>query len=118
MCLRECESVLVDIVAVCALDLRDLMHATCDQTDDIDPENILHAAARDGAAGLLRQRIEPVNLCRCRRPRINRLLTGGDNIDATCHALLYMIIDVVDEAEQRHDRYIFIALIEHLIGVV
>ena len=59
--LGQRKAVFIDVVAVSALDLGDPVAAARDEADQIDPENILHAAAGDGAACLFGQRVEAVD---------------------------------------------------------
>ncbi len=116
--LGQRQAVLVHVVAVRALDLGQLVHAACDEAHDVDPEDVLHAAAGDGAARLLGQRVQLVDLGRGGRPGIDGLLAGGDDVDAARNALFNVGVDVVDEAEQRHDGDVRVALVEHLVRVV
>ena len=112
------QAVLIHVVAVRALDLGDLVAAAGNQRHHVDPENILHAAAGDGAAGLLGQRIQTVDLLGGGRPGIDGFFAGGDHVDAAGYALFHMLIDIADEAEQCHDGHIRAALIQHLVRIV
>ena len=112
--LRQRDAVLVHIVAVGALDLRDVVAAGRHKTDHIDPENILHAAAGDGAAVRLGQRVQLVDHGRGRRPGVDGLLAGRDDVDAAGHALLDRFVDVTDEAAGRDDGDVGVALVEDL----
>ena len=116
VCKRQ--AVFVYVVAVSAFDLRDLMAAAGDQRNHIDPENVLHAAAGDGAGILFGKSIQTVDLCSGRRPGINGLFAGRNYVNAAGYALFHVVINIADEAEQGNDRHIRIALIEDLIGVV
>ena len=114
----ERQAVLVDVVAVGALDLLDLVDAAGDNAHHVDPVDVLHAAAGDGAAGLLGQRVEAVDLRRGGGPGVDGLLAGGDHVDAARDALLHVVVDVADEAEEGHDGDVGVALVEDLVGVV
>ena len=112
------KAVFIDVIAVSTLDLGDPVTAARDERDHVDPENILHAAAGDGAARLFGERVEPVDLRGGGRPRIDGLFAGGDDVDAAAHALFHVIINIADEAEQGDDGDIRVALVEHLVRVV
>ena len=116
--LRQRDAVLVHIVAVGALDLRDAVAAGSHKTDHIDPENVLHPAAGDGAAVRLGQRVQLVDHGRGRRPGVDGLLAGRDHVDAAGHALLNRFVDVSDKAAGRDDGDVGVALVEDLFGVV
>ena len=118
MRLRQRDAVLVHIVAVSSLDLCDVMAAGGHEADHIDPENILHTAAGDGASVRLGQRVQLVDHGRGRRPGIDGLLTGRDDVDAAGYALLDRFIDVTDEAAGRDDGDVGVALVEDLFGIV
>ena len=111
-------TVLIDIVAVGALDLRDARAARCRHGDHVDPEDVLHARAGNRAVVLLRDLVETVHLRGSRRPRINGLLAGRNDVDAAAHALFDHRIDILHKAEQCDDRDIRIARIKHCIRVV
>ena len=116
--LGERDTVLIDVVAVCALDLRDVMAARRNETDHVDPEDVLHAAAGDGAAVFLRQSVEPVDHGRGGRPGVDGLFAGRDDVDAAGHALLNGLVNVADEAARRDDGDVGVALVEDLLRVV
>ena len=116
--LGQRKAVFIDVVAVSALDLGDPVAAARDEADQIDPENILHAAAGDGAAGLFGQRVEAVDRGGGGRPRIDGLLTGGDDVDPALYAFLHVFADVADEAEQRDDGNVRVTFVEHPVRVV
>ena len=88
------------------------------ETDHIDPENILHAAAGNGAAVRLGQRIQLVDHGRGRRPGIDGFLAGRDDVDTAGHALLDCFVDITDEAAGRDDGDVGVALVEDLFGIV
>ena len=111
------QAVFIHVVAVRALDLFDLVAAAGNHADHVDPEDILHAGAGDGASGFLGQRVQLVDLGCGGGPGIDGLLAGGDHVDAARHALFHMRIDVANEAEQGHNRHIRVALIQHLVCV-
>ena len=112
------QAVLIHVVAVRALDLGDLVAAAGNQRHHVDPENILHAAAGDGAAVRLGQRVQLVDHGRRRRPGIDGLLAGRNDVDAAGHALLDRFVDVSDKAAGRDDGDVGVALVEDLLGVV
>ena len=118
MRLGQRKAVFIDVVAVSALDLGDPVAAARDEADQIDPENILHAAAGDGAAGLFGQRVEAVDRGGGGRPRIDGLLAGGDDVDPALYAFLHVVADVADEAEQRDDGDVRVTFVEHPVRVV
>ena len=118
VCLCQRNAVFVHIVAVSALDLRDVVTACGHKTDHIDPENVLHPAAGDGAAVRLGQRVQLVDHGRRRRPGIDGLLAGRDHVDAAGHALLDCFVDIADEAAGRDDGDVGVALVEDLLGIV
>ena len=116
--LRQRDAVLVHIVAVSALDLRDVVAAGGHEPDHVDPENILHAAAGDGAAVRLGQRVQLVDHGRRRRPGIDGLLAGRNDVDAAGHALLDRFIDIADEAAGRDNGDVGVALVKDFFGIV
>ena len=116
--LGQRKAVFIDVVAVSALDLGDPVAAACDEADQIDPENILHAAAGDGAACLFGQRVEAIDCGGGGRPRIDGLLAGGDDVDPALYAFLHVVADVADEAEQRDDGNVRVTFVEHPVRVV
>ena len=121
--LGQRKAVFIDVVAVSALDLGDPVAAARDEADQIDPENILHAAAGDGAACLLGQRVEAVDrggggLRRGGVPWIDGLFAGGDDVDPAPYAFLHVVADVADEAEQRDDGNVRVTFVEHPVRVV
>ena len=116
--LRQRHAVFVHVVAVGALDLRDLVTATGHHGDHVDPEDVLHPGAGDGAGVLLGEGIQTVDLRRGGVPWIDGLFAGGDHVDAAGHALFHVVVDVLDEAEERDDGHVRVALIQHLICVV
>ena len=116
--LGERDAVLVHVVAVSALDLRDVVAARRNETDHVDPEDILHAAAGDGAAVFLRKSVELVDHGRGGRPGVNGLFAGRDDVDAAGNALLDGFINVADEAAGRDDGDVGVALVEDLLRVI
>ena len=118
MRLGERKAIIFHVVTVGALDLLDLMTAGRRKGDHIDPEDILHPAAHDRTAVLFCEGIELIGE-RCRRgPGIDSLFARRDDVDAADDTLLNAVIDIRDKAEQRDDRDVGIALVEHLIGIV
>ena len=71
------KSIVLHIVAVSALDLSDLVAAAGYHGNHIDPEDVLHAGAGDGAAVCLCKGIETVDLSCRGGPGIDCLLTGS-----------------------------------------
>ncbi len=118
MSLCKSETIFINIVAVSALNLRHLVAAADDHRNRVNPENILHARAGDRTAILLSQCIETIDLSSARRPRINCFLAGRYDADATAYALLNMVINIMNEAEQCYNCDIRITLIKHLIRIV
>jgi len=112
------QAVLIHVVAVRALDLGDLVAAAGNQRHHVDPENILHAAAGDGAAVFLRKSVELVDHGRGGRPGVNGLFAGRDDIDAAGNALLDGFVNVADEAAGRDDGDVGVALVEDLLRVI
>ena len=53
-----------------------------DERDHVDPEDILHAAARDGAVIRFSDSVQTVDLNRRGRPRINRFFACRDDIES------------------------------------
>ena len=114
----ESQAVFIDVVAVCALYLGNFVTAAGNKCYHVYPENILHAAAGDCAAGLLGDCIEAVDLC-CRGcPGVDGFLTGGDDVYSARHAFFHMLVNVADKAKQRHYGDIGVALVKHLVRIV
>ena len=67
---------------------------------------------------LLGQRVQTVDLRGGGRPGIDGFFAGGDHVDAAGYALFHMLIDIADEAEQRHDGNVGAALVQHLVRIV
>ena len=118
MSLCQGNAVLLYVVAVGALDLGDVVTACRHDADHIDPEDVLHPAAGDGAAVFLGQLVQLVDHGCGGRPGIDGLLTGGDDIDAAGHALLDGLVNVADEAAGGDDGHISIALVQDLLRIV
>ena len=51
-------------------------------------------------------------------PGVDGLLAGGDHVDAAGHALLHVVVDVIDETEEGDHGHIRVALVEDLVCVV
>ena len=116
VCQRQ--PVLVNVIAVCALDLGYSVAAAGHKRHHVYPEDILHAASGNGAAVFLCQCVKTVYLRSGGGPRINCLLAGGYNINPARNAFFHMFIDIVYEAEQRNNGRIRIAFAENLVGIV
>lgn len=112
------EPVVLYVITVSALDLFDVRTAACDHGNHVDPEDILHAAARHRAVMFFGERIDFVCKRRRRRPRINGFLARGDHIDPAQHAFFDRFIDISHKAEQRDDGNVCIALVKHLVRVI
>ena len=116
--LSESQTVLVHVVTVSALYLGDLMASAGYQAYNVDPENILHTAAGDGAVVFLCDGIQLVDHGSGSGPGINGLFAGGNDIDTTGDALLNRLIKIADKAAGCYDRNIGIALVKNLVRVV
>ena len=111
------KTVVLDIVAVGALDLLDGGAAARDHRHHVDPEDILHTAARHRAVVLFCKRVQLVGERSGRRPGIDRLFAGRDDVHAAQHAFFHRLINIGDKAEQRDDGNIRVALVEHFVRV-
>ena len=109
MRLGQCQAVILHVVAVGSLNLLNLIAAAGRHSHHINPENILHTGTGHGAAVLLSQGVQPVNLGRCGGPGINCLLAGGDDVSSPGHAFFHMLINIPDKAEQGNHRHIGVA---------
>ena len=118
MGLGQGDAVLVHVVAVGSLDLGDVMAASGGETHHVDPEDILHAAAGDGAVVGLGQGVQLVDHGGGGGPGIDGLLAGGDDVDAPGHALLDGLVDIADKAAGGDDGHVGAALIQDLLRVV
>ena len=119
MCIRDRgKAVILDIIAVGALDLFNPVAASGNHGHHVDPEGVLHTRAGDGAAVLLRKRIQAIGQRRRGGPGIDRLFAGGDDIDAAKHALLHMLVDVANKAEERYNGYIWRTFVQNFVRVV
>ena len=116
LCKRD--AVLVDVVAVSALDLGDLVAAAGNQADNVDPEDILHAAAGDGAVVFLRDGVQLVDHGGGSGPGIDGLFAGGDDVDPAGDALLDRLVKIADKAAGRDDGDIGVALVKNLVRIV
>ena len=112
------DAVLFHVVAVGSLDLGDVVTACRHDAHHVDPEDVLHAAAGDGTAIFLGQLVQLVDHGCGGRPGVDGLLAGGDDIDATGHALLDGLVNVADEAAGGDDGHIGIALVQNLLCIV
>ena len=116
--LGQGQAVVLNVIAVGALDLFDAVAASGHHSHHIDPEGILHAGAGNGAAVFLGQRIQLVDHGGGSGPGVNGLLAGGDDVNAAQHALFHVIVDVSNEAEEGDDGHIRRTFVEHLVRVI
>ena len=112
------KAVFIDVVAVCTLDFSNLMAASGNKTDHVDPEDILHTAAGYCAVVSFCDCIKAVRLHRSRRPGINCLFARCNNIDTARDAFFNVSVNIVYKTEQSNDRNISVALVKNLIGFV
>ena len=84
----------------------------------VDPEDILHAAARYGAAMFFGKGIQFVGKLRRRCPGVNCFFASGDDVDPALNAPFHALVDVPDKTEQRDYCNIGIAFVKHFVGVV
>ena len=112
------QPVVLHVIAIRALDLLDGRAPARDHGDHVDPENVLHPAARHRAVVLLGESVQLVGERGCRRPGIDRLLARRDDVDAADDAALHRLVNVRDKAKERDDGDVGVALVEHPLRVV
>ena len=112
------QTVVLHVIAVSAFNLGKLIAAAGYHGHHIDPENILHTRAGDGAVVRLGQRIQTVDLGGRSSPGIDGFLAGGDDVDAAGDAFLHVIVNIPDKAEQGDDGHVGIALVQDLVRII
>ena len=111
-------AILINVIAVCPLYLCNLVAATCNKGNHVDPEYILHTASCNSAVVFLCKFIQSIDLgCRS-SPRVYSLFTCCDDVDSSCYTLLNLCIDIRNKRTSCYDSYICVTFIQNFVFVV
>ena len=112
------KAILLYVIADGALNFLDGVAAACYHADHVDPEDILHAAADEGAVVLFCDDVKAIGSLRVGGPAAGGFFTGGDYVDTSAEAFLKVVIAVAYKAEEGDNSDIRIAVIKHFVSVI
>ena len=115
---RQRQTVIFHIVTYRAFNSVNAVHTACHTADHVDPVDILHTGAYDGAAVFLCKQVQFIRNSGRSCPWVDRFFTRSHHINASGNTFFKMGITVIHETEQCHYRDISVALIQNCIRIV